>query len=159
RPWSMYVEPHGLDEPPPRWLRRWKGDGILARITDREMAKLIRATGLPAIDLRGAVPDSGIPLVGLDSPAAVEMAFAHLRDRGFRQFACCGVQPGQYRFLDLRAEAFERQVRDAGFAFDKFPAEGANPARTWDEEQRQIARWVSRLPKPVGILACHDDRG
>src|SRR5437868_1131918 len=52
-PWSMYFEPHGLDDPPPGWLRTWKGDGILARINDEPMAQVIRATGLPVVDVRG----------------------------------------------------------------------------------------------------------
>jgi len=33
--WSVCFQPHGLDDPPPPWLRNWKGDGILARIGDR----------------------------------------------------------------------------------------------------------------------------
>ena len=30
-PWSIYFEPHGLNERPPLWLKNWHGDGILAR--------------------------------------------------------------------------------------------------------------------------------
>ena len=67
RPWSIYVEPHGLEQPPPEWIRTWKGDGILARVTDARVLELLLASKLPTIDLRGAVADSGIPLVGLDS--------------------------------------------------------------------------------------------
>ena len=53
-PWSIYFEPHGLDDPPPEWLRGWKGDGILARVNDRVMAETILASGIPAVDVRGA---------------------------------------------------------------------------------------------------------
>ena len=28
-PWSLYLELRALDSPPPAWLRRWQGDGIL----------------------------------------------------------------------------------------------------------------------------------
>ena len=30
---------------------------------------------------------------------------------------------------------------------------------TWQREQRQLASWIAQLPKPIGILAVHDDRG
>jgi LacI family transcriptional regulator len=124
------------------------------------METLIRSTGLPAIDLRGAVPGSPIPLVGLDSHAAARLAFKHLRERGFRHFAYCGVIAGQYRFLDLRAEEFERLAREGGFSFSQFPRDTNDHAsKTWDQQQEQILRWVTRLPKPVGIMSCHDDRG
>ena len=30
-PWSIYFTPHGLRDPLPTWLRKWRGDGILDR--------------------------------------------------------------------------------------------------------------------------------
>src|SRR5690606_34107464 len=89
RPWSVYVEPHGLDEPPPRWLSKWRGDGILARVTDRRLATIIETLGLPTIDLRGAVADTTIPLLGLNNDTVVRLAFDHLQEHGFRNFAFC----------------------------------------------------------------------
>lgn len=29
-PWSTYFQPQGLGDPPPPWLAKWRGDGILA---------------------------------------------------------------------------------------------------------------------------------
>lgn len=160
RPWSIYVEPRGLEQPTPQWIRTWDGDGILARITDRATADLLLATRIPTIDLRGALEDSGIPLVGLDSPAAARLAFEHLRDRGFKNMAFCGVQPKQYRFLDQRAAEFERLSKQAGYWFSSFLPRGpTDSTQSWDEQQRDMAAWVAELRKPVGILACHDDCG
>jgi len=107
RSWSTYVEPRGLTEPFPRWLKTWKGDGILARVTDTDMAELILETSLPAIDLRGSVLESRIPKLGVDAAAAARLAFVHLRERGFRHFAFCGDAP-KYHFFDERGEEFER---------------------------------------------------
>jgi LacI family transcriptional regulator len=160
RPWSIYVEPHGLEQPPPQWIGAWDGDGILARVTDRPTLELLRGTGVPTIDLRGALVDTGIPLVGLDSAAAAGLAFEHFRERGFRNLAFCGVKPGEYRFLDQRGAEFERLAVESGCRFDKFPRDNVwKLAPTWDEEQRQMVSWLTQLSKPVGILACHDDRG
>lgn len=160
RPWSVYVEPHGLDEPPPRWLSKWQGDGILARVNDRRISQTIETLGLPAIDLRGAMADSKIPLLGLNNDTVVQLAFEHLQEHGFRHFAFCGVAPGEFRMLEMRAERFQRLVEASGCSFSSFPRDtDARPAKTWDQQQQQMSRWVLELPKPVGILACHDDRG
>lgn len=136
--WSIFVQPHGLDEPLPDWISNWKGDGILARVIDPHSAQVLIATGIPTIDLRGTVADSSLPLVGLDSRAAARLAFEHLRERGFRHLAFCGVEPGAYRFLDQRADEFARLAREAGCSFHSFSAfieqHGAALATTWDRD-------------------------
>src|SRR5258707_15730408 len=53
-PWSIYLVPHGLDEPPPAWLKHWNGDGILCRINSKPMAAALVATAIPAVGVRGA---------------------------------------------------------------------------------------------------------
>ena len=47
RHWTIYFEPHALDEPPPKWLKNGKGDGILARIGNRRAANAVLAPGAP----------------------------------------------------------------------------------------------------------------
>jgi len=32
RPWSVYLDEQSRGDQPPRWLKKWKGDGIIARI-------------------------------------------------------------------------------------------------------------------------------
>ncbi|MGC3970985.1 MAG: hypothetical protein QM775_27725 [Pirellulales bacterium] len=114
-PWSIYFTPHGLNEPFSHWLSKWKGDGILARIDDRRMAKMFRAKKVPLIDLRGRLPGLQIPTVGLDNRPVAQMAFEHLRERGFRHFGFCGVPVGEHVHLDQRREFFAERVIAAGF--------------------------------------------
>ena len=183
-PWSMYFEPQGLGAAPPEWLSTWDGDGILARIDDQVMADAVLATGLPAIDLRGRLPNLELPFIGGNNESITRLAFEHLRDRGLSRFAFCGVPAGQMRTLDLRRQHFEQHVESAGFSCDTYTGEPVReskrqripvrrisdagtpgiPAadfghRGWEEEQTDLARWVASLPKPVGIMACHDPRG
>jgi LacI family transcriptional regulator len=158
-PWSIYFQPQGLEMPPPRWLRHWHGDGILARIEDRQMGETICQTGLPAIDLRYSVPNLGLPHVGLDNRAVVGLAFQHLTDCGFRQFGFCGLSPGQNIWLDLRRSLFEQVVRESGADCQIFEGPSRSRRTTWEGEQEQIAAWTCRLPKPVGVMTCNDDRG
>lgn len=183
-PWSMYFEPQGLGVAPPEWLSTWDGDGILVRIDDQRMADAVLATGLPAIDLRGRLPELDLPYMGGNNESITRLAFEHLRDRGLSNFAFCSVPVGQMRTLDLRREHFVQHVEAAGCSCDVYTGEPARrskrrrqsprqkqetgtpgiPAadfgtRDWEEEQEDLARWVESLPKPVGIMACHDPRG
>ena len=92
RPWALYHEPHGLEKSVPRWLRGWKGDGIIARIQSRHMAKELAATGIPVVDVLGLVPNLRFPLVHVDNGAIGRMAAEHLRERGLRQFGFFGIR-------------------------------------------------------------------
>ncbi len=168
-PWSMYFEPQGLSSTPPAWLADWKGDGILVRIDDQRMVDAVMGTGLPALDLRGRL-DSPLPFIGSNNELITKLAFDHLRDRGLRSLAFCGVAPGQIRALDFRRKHFIKHVEAAGFACEVFQNAIPKPTRSgkppsdpmsidWETEQEALAAWVSSLPKPIGIMACHDPRG
>ncbi len=157
--WSLYFQPHGLDDPPPPWLRRWKGDGVLARIGDRQCAELVMRLGVPVVDLRAAIRDLGLPLIEVDNRAVAQLAVEHLRERGFRHFGFCGLPHGLWRCMDQRCEHFRQLVQSAGFFCNVFQARPTRRRRGWEEEQGELARWVRSLPKPVGLMACNDDRG
>ena len=175
-PWSMYFEPQGLGFAPPAWLSNWKGDGILVRIDDQRMVDAVMATGLPALDLRGRL-DTPLPFIGIRNEAVTKLVFEHLRDRGLRAFAFCGIAKGKIRALDWRREHFVRHVEAAGFRCDVYTDDDrktTKAARTvsssgkppqdplaidWETEQEALADWVRSLPKPIGIMACHDPRG
>src|SRR6202034_3119966 len=91
-PWSLYHEPHGLEKSVPRWLRRWNGDGIIARIQTRRIAQQLAASGVPVVDVLGVVPALPFPLVHVDNIAIARMAAQHLLDRGFRRFGFFGIE-------------------------------------------------------------------
>jgi LacI family transcriptional regulator len=155
-PWSVYLRPHDLGAPPPPWLRNWQGDGILVRIEDQKMAHTIRARGLPAVNMRSSVP--GLPYVGLDNRGVVRLAFEHLIGCGFKRFGFCGL-PGEHnQWMDLRSDLFQEAVRERGYHCHVFE-QPAKVRAGWEEEQERIAAWLLQLPKPIGIMACNDDRG
>ena len=159
-PWSIYFATRGLRDQPPKWLRDWHGDGILVRLNDRRMADAILASGIPAVDVRGALPDVGLPFIGVDNRPVAELAFDHLRSCGLTNFAFCGtprdVNPNQ----NLRCDYFVELVESSGFSCDVcLGIESKRGRQNWEAEQQTIAKWLSGLPKPVGVMTCHDDRG
>lgn len=159
-PWSIFFEPHGLDDPPPAWLKSWGGDGILARIDNRRMADAILKTGLPAVDVRGAFQDLGLPFIGVDNRPVTKLAFDHLWDCGLRNFAFCGTPRGENPNQDLRCDLFVELAEAAGCPCSTYLGRGRHGRmKDWERNQQELAQWLRGLPKPVGIMTCHDDRG
>src|SRR5262245_8571744 len=158
-PWSLYFQPHGLEAPPPSWLKGWRGHGILARINTRHMADVVCQTGLPAVDLRFSVPDLGLPGVGIENTAVVRLALQHLRDCGFRRLAFCGLPRRRNIWMDHRCDLFEELAAATGCPHHVYAGPPAGKAAAWEQEQDAIADWIAGLPKPIGLMACNDDRG
>lgn len=156
-PWSITFQPHGLGEPPPSWLRSWKGDGIIARINDTATAKAVMRLGVPAIDLRASVPGIHLPVVGIDNALVVRMAVGHFLERGFRHFAFCGTPYGEHRYQDERSDRFRAELKTRGLHSDVF----VHPRTPLNAERalRHLTRWLASLPKPCALMTCHDDRG
>ena len=114
-PWTVYIEQRSLTDPAPPWLRSWGGDGIISRLSPR-VTGLLRARGIPIVDLNDQGPAACRPQVKSDHRAEGAMAAAHLLKRGFMYFAFFGYphfawshecQDGfawPYKPLDIRAK-------------------------------------------------------
>ncbi len=155
-PWSLCFRPRGLGEPPPPWLASWQGDGILVRADTRRLARAVRDRNVPTVDLRLSFDNLGWPTVGIDNRAVVELAVRHLTDQGLRHFAFCGLPVGENVWADYRAKWFEEEVMKAGHMCSVFPCARG---QLLEEEQRAMAGWLAGLSRPVGVMACNDDRG
>jgi LacI family transcriptional regulator len=155
--WSTYFHPHGLGDPPPPWLTNWRGEGILARIDTPEIANLLVKSGVPVVNLRGTVGELPFPYVGPDHDQIARLAAEHLLERGMKNFAFCGKPAGVHPGLDERGTSFADVVRSSGGQCDVFPADFA--PESWEIEQEGLAAWIASLPKPVGVMACNDERG
>jgi len=155
-PWSIYCEPHGLEPSPPPWLKRWRGDGIIARLSNRRLTVAVVKTGVPAVDTLGVAPHPGIPIVHPDDWAIGRMAAGHLLDRGFRYFGYCGVRA---IWSHRPCEGFREALAAAGRDCRVYELPLRHRSReSLEADQRRLARWIEQLPKPAGIMACSDAR-
>jgi LacI family transcriptional regulator len=158
RPWSVYHEPRGLEDSVPRWLARWEGDGIIARIQNRAIARAVVDTGLPVVDVLGMVPDAGVPLVHVDDAAIARLAAAHLLERGFRAFGFVTIAGAPW--AEARERAFEQAVAEAGLSCSVCHLlSDTRGAQNWERQEDELTSWVASLPRPAGIMACNDPRG
>jgi LacI family transcriptional regulator len=138
--WSIWLPELGRGDAPPRELARWRGDGIIARIETREIARAVARSGRPVVDVSAGRHLPGVPWVETDDRAIAEAAAAHLVDRGFRRLAFCG--DARFNWSRWREEHFRRR---------------AGPdVRVFEAGRGSLASWVRALPKPAGVFACYD---
>ncbi len=156
--WSIHFMPQGLGEPPPKWLAKWEGDGILARIDDRAMADAVLATGLPVVELRRLNLELGLPTIGPDHGAMASLGAEHLRQRAFQHFAFCCSPRGTHPTTDALAESFVQSFAQTGTTCKVLYLPRGRRAGSGEDQLDAIRRWLIRLPKPVGVMACNDDR-
>jgi LacI family transcriptional regulator len=157
-PWSLFLEARDLRSEIAPWLKRWHGDGILTRTFSTAMAGAVRRTGAPAVELRATRLGTGFPFVGVDNRAIGRLTAEHLLERGFRSFGC--VETLGETYFEERRDDFVRRVQGEGCPCAVYTAFGRREKpREWERQQRDLAAWVARLPRPAGILACTDQLG
>ena len=142
-PWTLVVEPGGLAEHPAD-LRGV--DGILALLRTPAQVRRVKRAKAPFIDLDFALPRLAPWPVNNDDRAVAALAAAHLSDRGFRSFAFCGWNRGEW-WEGKRLEAFRAALKPA------------TPAVYAAKDVHRLPRWLAALPKPCGLFASNDQRG
>ena len=163
-PWSFYMEPEFYMEPtgtvkevPLSNLKALGADGIIMRDT-RNLEEIL-TVGLPTIiatATKGKIP--GLPCILTDDEAIGKMAAEHLLNRGFRQFAYCGFG-NMPPWCQRRRDSFSKRVSEAGCKAYIYKPPKSPDEYSWEKEQDYIGQWLKKLPKPVGLMACNDDRG
>jgi LacI family transcriptional regulator len=154
-PWAFYWEPRGLEKVWPR-LKRLRADGIILR--DVEKVDDVIRCGLPAIVVghrKDAV--AGVANVMTDSPRIGTMAADHLLDCGFRHFAYCGFDG--IPWSEIRGRNFADRIAAAGFSVHFHRQRRRAAVRSGEGEEQLLAAWLRSLPRPLGVMACNDDRG
>jgi LacI family transcriptional regulator len=158
QPWSVFLELRELRVAPPAWLKDWRGDGIISRITDPSLAELLRKKRIPVVNLNDVHSGLGLPTIESDHRAIGRLAAEHLLERGFRHFAVCGFTG--HAWSRQRLEGFLEALGATASACRVYESPwGGRHAHPWEQEQGRIGDWLRGLPRPVGVFACNDSRG
>jgi LacI family transcriptional regulator len=155
--WSVYFEQHELGTAPPAWLASSHWDGILCRPTDPALARRLLHMHVPVVDLNDLYENLKLPWVGSNHRAIGRLGANHFVERGFRHFAFCGFSKELWALQ--RREGFCAVVEQEYFPIPVYesPWRGSTVSR-WDLEIEHIGKWLSDLPKPIGVMACNDAR-
>lgn len=147
----------------PDWMDQSSIDGVIARLDSRTV-DAIRDLDVPCVDVRCSRKFDGIPQVETDDGQVAELAFEHLRDRGFQKLAFCGFRNAH--FSDARLEAFSILAQKNGCELSVYETTGDPTASTitgleqsGNRDIRGLSTWLKSLPHPTGLFVCNDIRG
>lgn len=91
-----------------------------------------------------------------DDRAIGDLAASHLLERGFRHFGYVGYD--EMFWSQRRRESFAAKLHAAGHQCHFWVQNRAPQAHQGPGEQKSLAAWLARQPKPLGVMACNDDR-
>jgi LacI family transcriptional regulator len=158
RPWSIYLPEAGRGDIPRTWLRSWGGDGIIARIENKRIARIVRGCHVPAVDLSAGRLVPELPCVETDNREIARMAFEHFYERGFRSFAYCSDD--RFTWSVDRGHWFSHFADEVECPCSVFGAGRRRRTEAyWEADDENLAAWIASLAKPCGLMACYDIRG
>ncbi|HYG25069.1 MAG TPA: DNA-binding transcriptional regulator [Verrucomicrobiae bacterium] len=163
-PWSCFTQERQLHSGIPKWLKQWKGDGIIARIEDPRTARALRNLGYPVVDVLGNARFPGIPFFDTDAKAVARLAGSFFQRAGFNHFAYCGYKG--IPFSDRRQAAFAEYLAAHGQQLAVFAPHTPGRLRAHIQAVEQsglgaepaIAEWLHKQPRPLALFACNDIR-
>ncbi|MGW8257918.1 MAG: XylR family transcriptional regulator, partial [Thermoguttaceae bacterium] len=162
-PWTFHQEERAFDAPMPPGLKRWRPDGVIARISTPLLARQLRRLGTPVVDLYEQGLLKSVVRVSANHREVMRLAVEHLRACAFQNFAYVGF-PGAV-FSHQRASWFVRFVTAWGFIPRVYDAPSGFAPRglaaleaAGQRDTGRLTQWLQELPKPAGVVACNDMR-
>ncbi len=157
-PWNLLTDPRDYDR---RWSLpdRWKGNGIIARISTPPQLKVISEIGLPTVNVDDVFPE--VPRMGhvcTNEAERAKMAVSHFQERGLKHFAY--YAPPSNDYSRECEKAFEARLSELNFPCHVYrPGYRVTRRIKRDEQHKRIHRWLNNLPRPVAIFAVDARRG
>lgn len=153
--WRLFHIPRGLMESVPDWLRDWDGEGIIARVQDREMARALRKLKIPVVDVLGVAPDAGIPVVHVDDRGIGRRAARFLANAGMRNFGFFGIEGENWSSARLAGFRETAEAEGGSVSQLEIPRELESNSRAL---RKALDAWLRTLPLPTGIMVSSDQR-
>ena len=145
-------------------LRRWDVAGIIGRLQNRQIARMVLKSGVPVIGLELSVeqmkagqPTAELSTIHTDSHAAGRLAAEDLLERGFKQFGYCGYEGREWS--QRRQDGFSERIEEAGLSCHVYKPPKRKTPLPWQRERPRVLTWLRSLPMPVGVMVCNDIRG
>jgi LacI family transcriptional regulator len=149
--WILEMQPAGPDGST-QIPEGWKGDGIIATVHSRELAVRLTKYRVPVVNVSGArLRGVNFPRVASNAQAVVEIAIRHLLEKQLAHVAFCG-EPHK-PFLDFWTQAYLTAATRHGLSPTVYvPAKRLSAGAGLEAQNKDRARWLAGLPKPVGII-------
>lgn len=155
-PWHVYTAPEGSEDSL-FFSETYRWDGLIVRVTSGRLARRILALGVPAVSIGSVkIRSRRLPRVKVDDEQLMALAARHLQGGGLRRFAFCSFFAN--RNDEDRGPAFARLVGRHGCPCEFYSDfTRLQLGASWQRRQRELARWLRKLEKPVGIVTWNAD--
>ena len=142
-------------------------DGWICRVVDARTAKALAQCENPVVDCLCAIPEPKFATVKTDANAIGRLAAEHLMRHRFSNFAFCGYR--RVSFSDRRRNAFatfleKNKIRPAIYRPPFHPQNRFRRDFLLGDRVESppdfgdLSKWLTRLPKPIGVFCCDDLR-
>ena len=142
-------------------------DGWICRVVDTRTANALANCGSPVVDCLCATPEPKFATVKTDADAIGRLAAEHLIQHRFSNFAFCGYR--SVVFSTRRRNAFASFLEKNGIRPSIYRPPLYHQNRFGHDfllgdriesppDSEDLAKWLARLPKPVGVFCCDDLR-
>jgi LacI family transcriptional regulator len=142
-------------------------DGVIARISNDDIAAALKLTGLPVVDVYSARIRPEFGSIDGDQPGIGRLAAEFLISRRYRNFAYCGYDGIGYS--DARRDSFVATLSESGFPCNVFltPRDAVNEFGTvitcreivgLGHDSSTLSAWLKALPAQTAVFCCHDVR-
>lgn len=136
-------------------LKDWNASGIITR--EMNIVSELLDLGIPVIGMDADIPmPESLPYITSNYEKTGQMAAEYFLNKGFKNFAYCGFSDTTWS--RERLKGFRQRTQAAGHTVGVYEKPMANVQKLWKDESGLIADWLRSLPKPVGLMACSDDR-
>lgn len=133
--------------------RENRPDGVIARFTNRDELRPLKADRVPVVDIAGSFNDSCLAQSVNDDRFTGAMAGKHLLSCGFRHFAYVGLS--DMLWSSERLLGFGTVVKEHhGVDIQPYIV-----GHSWLKRSRSLTglvKWLKKLPLPCGIMAAND---
>lgn len=149
--WGLWFEPRGRAEQL-TMPKKWRPDGVIARVTHAALADEIVTRGISAVDVSWyRLRPESIPRCSVDEDQAATAAAEYLVSLGLRQFAYCG-SPARPAYHDRFRAAFQAALAGRGLpCLDlSWKVLSATPQHLPDAP---LVAALAEAAKPLGVLA------
>jgi LacI family transcriptional regulator len=156
--WAAFHDDQARAETDPRWLQSKKWHGVISRHTTPGLVQMCARLKIPLVDVNDVPPFPGVPKIRPDNVGIGHLGAEHFLERGHQHFGFAGFSNDEWSCE--RRDGFVEALRLAGRTCHVFDVNyPGDLTPVWDLEQiTALADWISRLPKPAGVMACFDLR-
>ncbi len=141
----------------------WQGDGIISQLYhNTNLYRFVAKQQCPVVNI-GDVRIPGAPTVRTDHSGIAQVAAEHFITQGFRHAAFCSRSNRKFTSTRLRGLSLKKEIEKAGGRFHGIYWKGSYNYGDRNYNKSQFLDWlgdhISQLPKPLAILAEHDEVG